>query len=87
MAQPMLSHINVGTGVDVTIKKLAEIIASVSGFHGKLSFDPSVPDGPPRKLLDVSRLAKLGWRSQIALEDGLRDTWRWLLSHAGQLRT
>jgi nucleoside-diphosphate-sugar epimerase len=60
--QPMLSHINVGTGVDCTIRELAETIARVTGFQGRLGFDASKPDGTPRKLLDVSRLKALGWR-------------------------
>lgn len=66
--QPMLSHINVGTGIDCTIRELAETIAQVVGFSGKLVFDSSKPDGAPRKLMDVSRLDKLGWRYQISLE-------------------
>lgn len=70
--QPMLSHINVGTGVDGTIRELAETIARVTGFGGRLVFDVSKPDGTPRKLLDVSRLAALGWRARIPLEEGLR---------------
>ena len=79
--QPMLSHVNVGTGVDCTIRELAEALARVTGFRGRLVFDASKPDGTPRKLMDVSRLAGLGWRAQIALEDGLRDTYRWFLEH------
>jgi GDP-L-fucose synthase len=71
--RPMLSHINVGTGVDCTIRELAETVARVTGFQGRLTFDASKPDGTPRKLMDVSRLAALGWRASISLEDGLRD--------------
>lgn len=71
--QPMLSHINVGTGVDCTIRELAETIARVTGFKGNLVFDVTKPDGTPRKLLDVSRLKALGWQASISLEDGLRD--------------
>ena len=81
--QPMLSHINVGTGADVTIAELARTVARVSGFKGKLAFDASKPDGTPRKLLDVSRLAALGWRSQIALEEGLRDAYQWFVANRG----
>jgi GDP-L-fucose synthase len=81
--QPMLSHINVGTGADVTIAELAQTVARVSGFNGKLTFDASKPDGTARKLLDVSRLAALGWRSQIALEEGLRDAYRWYVANRG----
>jgi GDP-L-fucose synthase len=79
--QPMLSHINVGTGVDCTIRELAETVARVTGFQGRLVFDASKPDGTPRKLLDVSRLAALGWKAGIGLEDGLRDAYAWFLNH------
>ena len=75
--QPMLSHINVGTGQDVTIRELAETIARVTGFGGELVFDPGKPDGTPRKLLDVSRLKALGWEARIGLEAGLRDAYGW----------
>lgn len=75
--QPMLSHINVGSGVDCTIRELAETIARVTGFSGDLVWDSSKPDGTPRKLLDVSRLRGLGWQASIGLEDGLRDAYRW----------
>ncbi len=79
--QPMLSHINVGTGTDVTIRELAETIARVTGFKGTLRFDTSKPDGAPRKLMDVSRLGEMGWRATVGLEDGLRDAYRWFLAH------
>jgi GDP-L-fucose synthase len=84
--QPMLSHINVGTGVDCTIRELAETIAKVTGFKGELVFDASKPDGAPRKLLDVSRLAKLGWRYKIELEDGLRETYAWFCENEDRYR-
>jgi GDP-L-fucose synthase len=84
--QPMLSHINVGTGVDCTIRELAETLARVTGYTGRLGFDATKPDGTPRKLMDVSRLAALGWQASISLEDGLRDTYRWFLEHARHLR-
>ncbi len=84
--QPMLSHINVGTGVDCTIRELAETIARVTGFQGRLGWDSSKPDGTPRKLMDVSRLASLGWKAQIGLEDGLRDAYRWFLEHHAEAR-
>ena len=79
--RPMLSHINVGTGQDVTIRELAETIARVTGFGGELVFDPSRPDGTPRKLLDVSRLKALGWEARIGLEAGLRDAYGWYREH------
>ena len=80
--RPMLSHINVGTGVDCTIRELAETIARVTGFTGRLVFDASKPDGAPRKLLDVSRLHSLGWKAGIGLEDGLRHAYQWFLDHS-----
>ncbi len=84
--QPMLSHINVGTGIDCTIRELAETIAQVVGFSGKLVFDSSKPDGAPRKLMDVSRLDKLGWRYQISLEKGLKMTYQWFLDNQNNFR-
>jgi GDP-L-fucose synthase len=77
--QPMLSHINVGTGSDVSIGELAQMVAEVTGFTGTLSFDTSKPDGTMRKLMDVSRLADMGWRAKIDLKDGLRETYDWFL--------
>jgi len=85
--QPMLSHINVGTGVDCTILELAETVAKVTGFTGRLSFDASKPDGAPRKLMDVSRLKALGWQADIGLEDGLRDAYGWYVENVEQART
>lgn len=84
--EPMLSHVNVGTGVDCTIRELAETMARVTGFRGRLAFDASKPDGTPRKLMDVSRLARLGWRASITLEDGLRDAYRWFIANRSALR-
>ena len=81
---PMLSHINVGTGVDCTIRELAETIQRVVGFEGDLTFDASKPDGTPRKLMNVDRLKSLGWHPGISLEDGLRLTYDWYLQHSGQ---
>ncbi|MBK6741966.1 MAG: GDP-L-fucose synthase [Hydrogenophilales bacterium] len=69
--QPMLSHINVGTGEDMTIRALAETLGKVVGFAGRIEFDPTKPDGTPRKLMDVSRLHALGWRARVGLEQGL----------------
>lgn len=84
--QSMLSHINVGTGVDCTIRELAETIAKVTGFKGKLVFDSSKPDGTPRKLLDVSRLKALGWQAKIGLEEGLQDTYNWFKANQSIFR-
>ena len=69
--------INVGVGQDLTIRELAELLAAVTGFKGRIRFDPSQPDGTPRKLLDVSRLTALGWQARIPLEEGLRRTYHW----------
>lgn len=84
--RPMLSHVNVGTGVDCTIRELAETIARVTGYSGEIAFDSTKPDGTPRKLLDVSRLASLGWRARIGLEQGLRDTYRWFVENQDHFR-
>lgn len=84
--QPMLSHINVGTGVDCTIAELAEAVAMVVGFSGRLTYDTSKPDGAPRKLLDVSRLASMGWCATTGLEAGLQNTYQWFLEHQGAYR-
>jgi GDP-L-fucose synthase len=84
--QPMLSHINVGTGVDCTIRELAETIGRVVGYQGEIVFDSSRPDGTPRKLLDVNRITRLGWKAGISLEDGLRHTYTWFLEHEDRLR-
>jgi len=84
--QPMLSHINVGTGVDCTIRELAETLAKVTGFKGRLSFDSSKPDGTPRKLMDVSRLRSLGWTASISLEDGLRNAYQWFVENQHNYR-
>jgi GDP-L-fucose synthase len=82
----MLSHINVGTGVDCTIRELAETMKRVVGFDGKLVFDASKPDGTPRKLMDVSRLKALGWDASISLEGGLLGTYEWFLQNQETLR-
>nr|WP_270829400.1 GDP-L-fucose synthase [Aeromonas sp. QDB20] len=84
--EPMLSHINVGTGVDCTIREMAETMAKVVGFEGKVVFDSSKPDGTPRKLMDVSRLAALGWRYQVSLEQGLTKTYQWYLANQENFR-
>ena len=77
---PMLSHINVGCGQDISILDLARMVARVTGFEGRIETDPSRPDGTPRKLMDVSKLSELGWRARIPLEDGLRETYAWFCS-------
>ena len=78
--------VNVGWGEDVTIRELAETVAAVTGFAGRILFDPSKPDGTPRKLLDTSRLTSLGWRPRIKLRAGIEDTYAWFKSHVAEAR-
>ena len=82
--QPMLSHINVGSGVDCTIAELAQTVKEVIGFTGELKFDATKPDGTARKLMDVSRLKNLGWESSTSLKNGLDATYQWYLSNVGK---
>jgi GDP-L-fucose synthase len=83
--QPMLSHINVGCGEDVTILQIAQTVASTVGYTGRIETDPLKPDGTPRKLMDSSRLNRLGWKAQVALEVGLKAAYQdFLLNDAGQ---
>lgn len=82
-----LSHLNIGTGEEVTIQELAQLICDVVGYQGKLIFNAQKPDGTPRKVLDISRLHQLGWQHQISLKKGLAQTYSWYLNHQGQLRT
>jgi GDP-L-fucose synthase len=77
--QPILSHINVGTGKDVTIREIAKTIKRVVGYKGKLTFDTAKPDGAPRKLIDVTRLSKMGWSYNVDLNNGLKKTYKWYL--------
>jgi GDP-L-fucose synthase len=78
--------INIGWGEDVTIRELAEIIASASGFQGKLNFDSTKPDGTPRKLLDTTRLSALGWKPKISLRSGIEQTYEWFKQHVSEAR-
>jgi len=84
--KPDLSHINVGTGADCTIRALAEALARVIGYAGRLEFDATKPDGTPRKLMDVSRLRAMGWQPEIGLEQGLEQTYGWFLENHATLR-
>ena len=77
--QPMLSHINVGTGKDTTIREMAKTMKLVVGYEGKLTFDATKPDGVPRKLIDIRRLKKMGWEYSVDLKDGLNETYKWYL--------
>ena len=85
--QPMLSHINVGCGHDITIRELAEAIARVIGYEGEITCDPTMPDGTPRKLMDSTRLNALGWQAQVGLEVGLERAYEdFLQNYAKQSR-
>jgi GDP-L-fucose synthase len=83
---PMLSHINVGTGLDIALLELAQLVAKVTGFAGKINTDPTKPDGTMRKLMDVGRLAQMGWSAGIQLEQGLADTYEWYLANIETVR-
>ena len=85
--EPMLSHINVGTGTDISILELAQLVAKIAGYSGKIITDPSKPDGTMRKLMDVGRLDKMGWRADIDLEQGLAETYNWYLANMHSART
>ena len=85
--EPMLSHINVGTGTDISILDLAHLVARVTGFEGRITTDQSRPDGTMRKLMDVSRLSGMGWRASIGLEEGIAATYRWFLDQGGMVRS
>ena len=83
---PMLSHLNVGTGIDCSIKELTETIREVVGFKGYISWDITKPDGAPRKLMNSNKLASLGWRPSLTLKDGLVDAYRWYLANLSVAR-
>jgi GDP-L-fucose synthase len=85
--QPMLSHINVGTGVDCTIKELTETVAKVVGFTGEIEWDTSKPDGTYRKLMDVSRIERLGWKANVGLEEGLSTAYAWFKQNQANIRS
>jgi GDP-L-fucose synthase len=84
--QPMLSHINVGTGVDCTIRELVETVANVVDFAGVINFDATKPDGAPRKLMNVSRLKSLGWEHSVHLQEGLTLAYQWFLANQNRYR-
>jgi len=84
--QPMLSHINVGSGTDISILELAQKVAAVTGYKGRIVADPSKPDGTLRKLMDVSRLTQMGWSAQIGLDQGLAETYQWFLANSETFR-
>jgi GDP-L-fucose synthase len=79
-------HINVGSGEELSIRQLADQIAQVVGFTGRLEFDPSMPDGTPRKLMDISRIRALGWKPRISLTEGIRSAYAWYLANSAEAR-
>jgi GDP-L-fucose synthase len=85
--EPMVSHVNVGVGEDVTIRQLAETVKQVVGFKGSIEFDSSKSDGPPRKLVSIDKLEGMGWSPQISLEQGLTDTYAWFLQNQDSFRS
>lgn len=84
--QPQLSHINVGSGVDVSIFELSQLVAEVTGFKGQIALDSTKPDGTMRKLMDVSRLADMGWKASVQLDAGVAETYQWFLEHQDSFR-
>jgi len=84
--EPMLSHLNIGTGEDVTIRQLAETIQKVVSYEGKITWDSSKPDGAPRKLMDTTKIKLLGWQPKITLDEGLAKTYRWFVEHHGEIK-
>lgn len=84
--QPMLSHINVGSGLECSISELAHMMAEVTGFSGSIVFDTTKPDGTPRKLMDISRLNDMGWKAKMPLREGLEKTYAWFLESQNRFR-
>jgi GDP-L-fucose synthase len=80
------AHINLGTGEDITVRELAELIAKVAGYEGSFVYDPSKPDGTPRKVMDVSRLSALGWKAKTPLEEGFAKAYRWYVENVAERR-
>lgn len=85
--RPMLSHINVGSGTDISILELAQKVAAVTEYKGRIVADPSKPDGTLRKLMDVSRLRQMGWSARIGLDQGLEATYQWFLANSETFRS
>ena len=83
--EAMLSHINVGFGLDITIRELAELIGKVIAYEGKIAFDPKKPDGTPQKLMDSQRLNSMGWRAAVKLEEGLQAAYKDFLNNGTTL--
>jgi GDP-L-fucose synthase len=84
---PMTSHINIGSGVDYSIRELAELIASIVGFKGDIIWNKSMPDGAPKKLLDTSKINKFGWVPKVSIEEGIKTTYQWFLTNQTHIRS
>jgi len=84
--EPMLSHINIGSGMDCTIRELVETVAKVIGYEGEIKFDSTKPDGAPRKLMNIERLKSLGWNYKVSLEDGLKLSYQWFIENKDEYR-
>ncbi|MBU2494300.1 MAG: GDP-L-fucose synthase [Bacteroidetes bacterium] len=82
-----ISHINIGTGEDLTIAELADVIKNITGYKGKIKYNSTKPDGTPRKLMDVTRINNLGWKHKTSLDDGIRKSYKWFLENFVQLKT
>lgn len=87
MTDPFLSHINLGSGKDVSIKELAGIIKKVVGFKGRVCFDPEIPDGTPRKLLNTGLVKKMGFSPSVGLQQGIEQTYSWFVTHSNRTRS
>ena len=81
--KPRLSHLNIGTGIDVSIAGLADVIRNITGYRGDIEYNSDYPDGTKQKLLDVSAVTELGWKAQIGLEEGISRTYQWYLENRG----
>ena len=82
--QPRVSHLNIGTGTDVSSAELAEGIQAVVGYEGKIEYNSDYPDGTKQKLLDVSAVSGLGWKAKIGLKEGIESTYKWYLNNGGK---
>jgi GDP-L-fucose synthase len=87
VTEPMLSHLNVGSGTDITIHELAETIQQVVGYEGEIIWDTTKPDGTPRKLMDTRKINALGWQPQINLKEGLTNTYRWFVNQHSEFKS
>ena len=85
-AKDLGEFVNIGRGEDIKIRELAPLIKRVVGFEGEIKYDPSKPDGMPRKLLDISRMRSLGWEPKTALEEGVKKTYEWYLEHIREVK-